>query len=402
MNELEERAAALLGQEEAVFLPTATMANQIALRLHTAPGDELVAEENCHVLISELGGPGGALRPRHARAAGGRRPLHARAGARRRTARRPSTAADARRLRSRTRTTRPAAASGRSTRSTRCRAPATSSTCAVHLDGARLLNAAVASGVAAATIGAPLRHRHALPLEGARLPARRAARRLGRDDARARRLQAPLRRRDAAGGDRRGGRRLRARPQRRAARRRPRPRQAARRGARRRRGSPSISTRRDELRPDRRRRRSARRREAIARARRARASGCRRRSIRPCSARVTHLDVTDEDIERALEAIPRALGARACASRSGRRPGRRRSRRRRRRRSGSRPCSRLDRPLGEERRWRQTTETAERGDLDLAERERERLDRPGRAAPPRGSGRPRPARSRRARSRRRA
>ena len=57
VNELEERAARLVGQEEAVFLPTATMANQIALRLHTEPGDELVGEENCHVFISELGGP---------------------------------------------------------------------------------------------------------------------------------------------------------------------------------------------------------------------------------------------------------------------------------------------------------------------------------------------------------
>jgi threonine aldolase len=57
VNELEARTAALLGQEEAVFLPTATMANQIALRLHTEPGDELVGEENCHVFISELGGP---------------------------------------------------------------------------------------------------------------------------------------------------------------------------------------------------------------------------------------------------------------------------------------------------------------------------------------------------------
>lgn len=57
VNELEARTAVLLGQEEAVFLPTATMANQIALRLHTQPGDELLGEENCHVFISELGGP---------------------------------------------------------------------------------------------------------------------------------------------------------------------------------------------------------------------------------------------------------------------------------------------------------------------------------------------------------
>ncbi len=57
VNELEARAARLLGQDEAIFLPTATMANQIAIRLHTELGDELIAEENCHVFISELGGP---------------------------------------------------------------------------------------------------------------------------------------------------------------------------------------------------------------------------------------------------------------------------------------------------------------------------------------------------------
>ena len=57
VNELEERAARLLGQDVAVYLPTATMANQIAIRLHTELGDELIGEENCHVFISELGGP---------------------------------------------------------------------------------------------------------------------------------------------------------------------------------------------------------------------------------------------------------------------------------------------------------------------------------------------------------
>ena len=55
--ELERRGAALLGQEEAVFVPTATMANQIALRILTRPGEELLAEEDSHVLIDELGGP---------------------------------------------------------------------------------------------------------------------------------------------------------------------------------------------------------------------------------------------------------------------------------------------------------------------------------------------------------
>jgi threonine aldolase len=57
VNELQERAAALLGQEAALFLPTATMANQIALRTLTRPGTQLIAEERTHVLVYEAGGP---------------------------------------------------------------------------------------------------------------------------------------------------------------------------------------------------------------------------------------------------------------------------------------------------------------------------------------------------------
>src|ERR671928_2025059 len=57
VNELERRGAELLGQEAAVYLPTATMANQIALRILAEPGEEVLAEENSHVLLSELGGP---------------------------------------------------------------------------------------------------------------------------------------------------------------------------------------------------------------------------------------------------------------------------------------------------------------------------------------------------------
>ena len=57
VNELERLAAELLGQEEAVYLPTASMANQIACRILTEPGDELLAEENAHILLSEQGGP---------------------------------------------------------------------------------------------------------------------------------------------------------------------------------------------------------------------------------------------------------------------------------------------------------------------------------------------------------
>ena len=53
---LQERAAALLGHEAALFLPTATMANQIALKLHSRPGDVLIAERRAHVVIYEYGG----------------------------------------------------------------------------------------------------------------------------------------------------------------------------------------------------------------------------------------------------------------------------------------------------------------------------------------------------------
>ena len=54
--ELEHRVAGLLGREAAVFLPTATMANQIALKLHGRPGQVLLAEEHSHVLVYEYGG----------------------------------------------------------------------------------------------------------------------------------------------------------------------------------------------------------------------------------------------------------------------------------------------------------------------------------------------------------
>jgi threonine aldolase len=57
VNLIEQRAAELLGHEEAIYLPTATMANEIALRLHGEPGDEVLAEEHSHILIAELGGP---------------------------------------------------------------------------------------------------------------------------------------------------------------------------------------------------------------------------------------------------------------------------------------------------------------------------------------------------------
>jgi threonine aldolase len=56
-NELQRRMADLLGHGAALFLPTATMANQAALRVLGRPGCKVVAEERTHVLIYEWGGP---------------------------------------------------------------------------------------------------------------------------------------------------------------------------------------------------------------------------------------------------------------------------------------------------------------------------------------------------------
>ena len=50
-NELQRRCAELLGKEAGLFLPTATMANQVALRAQTKPGGVLLAEERTHVLV---------------------------------------------------------------------------------------------------------------------------------------------------------------------------------------------------------------------------------------------------------------------------------------------------------------------------------------------------------------
>lgn len=57
VNELQRRMAELLGHEASLFLPTATMANQVALRTQTKPGAMLLAEERTHVMVYEWGGP---------------------------------------------------------------------------------------------------------------------------------------------------------------------------------------------------------------------------------------------------------------------------------------------------------------------------------------------------------
>ena len=57
-NLLQERVAELLGHEAALFLPSGTMCNQISFRLHARPGgDELILDRTAHPIIAEAGGP---------------------------------------------------------------------------------------------------------------------------------------------------------------------------------------------------------------------------------------------------------------------------------------------------------------------------------------------------------
>ena len=152
VNELERRAAETLGQEDSVFVPTATMANEIALRVLAEPGDELIAEENSHILIAELGGPavhaGLMTRPLPAQA-GRFTPDQVRAAARRGDL-------------GHVPTTRIVAIENTHNSSggrvwPLVEVESMAETCrelelSLHLDGARLFNAAVASGEEPATI----------------------------------------------------------------------------------------------------------------------------------------------------------------------------------------------------------------------------------------------------------
>ncbi len=56
-NALCQRVAALLGKDAALFLPSGTMCNEIAIRVHTSPGDEIICDRTCHIINFEGGAP---------------------------------------------------------------------------------------------------------------------------------------------------------------------------------------------------------------------------------------------------------------------------------------------------------------------------------------------------------
>lgn len=57
VNLLQERAAEIFGKEAALFVPTGSMGNQIAVKLHTRAGDEIIVEERGHIFNWEMGTP---------------------------------------------------------------------------------------------------------------------------------------------------------------------------------------------------------------------------------------------------------------------------------------------------------------------------------------------------------
>jgi len=57
VNQLQEHVAKLLGKEAGLFVPSGSMANQISIKAHTQPGDEIVCERGAHLYNYECGGP---------------------------------------------------------------------------------------------------------------------------------------------------------------------------------------------------------------------------------------------------------------------------------------------------------------------------------------------------------
>jgi threonine aldolase len=153
-NRLCERVAQLLGKEAAVFLPSGTMCNQVAVLVHCRSGEEIIADETAHIITSE--GAGAA-----ALAGAWVRPLKGRNGIftaeQVRAAIRPRN-----RNAPRTRLVTVEQTSNRGGGSIWPLAAiedvasvAREHGLALHMDGARLLNAVVASGVSARQFAAP-------------------------------------------------------------------------------------------------------------------------------------------------------------------------------------------------------------------------------------------------------
>ncbi|UCE31167.1 MAG: aminotransferase class I/II-fold pyridoxal phosphate-dependent enzyme [Burkholderiales bacterium] len=154
VNRLRERICTLLGKDDAVFLPSGTMCNEIALAVHCRPGDEVICDATAHVVHFEGGGPA-ALAGVMARSVHGERGVFGPEAVR------GAFRGDNRYApRSRVVVVEQTANMGGGTvwpLATIESVAAAARECGLvmHLDGARLMNAVVATGVAAARYCAP-------------------------------------------------------------------------------------------------------------------------------------------------------------------------------------------------------------------------------------------------------
>lgn len=154
VNALCAKVAELLGKEDAVFLPSGTMCNEIAILVHCRPGDEILADRTAHILNFEGGGPaalaGAQIQPL-AGVAGIFNANDVEAAVRMESRYFPRT-----RLLSVEQTANIAGGTVWSVAEIEAvTSAARRHGLATHMDGARLLNAVVASGVAASEFAAP-------------------------------------------------------------------------------------------------------------------------------------------------------------------------------------------------------------------------------------------------------
>ncbi len=153
-NLLQERVAKLLGKEAALFTPSGTMCNQIALAVHCRPGEEVIADKTAHIVNSEAGGMA-AIAGAQARTIDGVRGVFT-AEQLQAALRMPARISPLQRLVSIEQTANLAGGTiWPLSIVSEVAEVARAAGMALHMDGARLLNAAVESGIAASSYAAP-------------------------------------------------------------------------------------------------------------------------------------------------------------------------------------------------------------------------------------------------------
>jgi threonine aldolase len=156
INRLEELAAEMVGKEAALFVPSGTMGNALALLTHCRRGDEIIMGDRSHTYLYELGGAarlnGSPVRPLPTLASGALSPEHLASAFRGEDVHEARTGllclANTHNM-----------CGGRVLSAglvTELASPARSRSLPVHMDGARLFNAAVALGVPVSTLTAPV------------------------------------------------------------------------------------------------------------------------------------------------------------------------------------------------------------------------------------------------------